>query len=109
MDHTYVDAKNIKSLEDLICNLVSEIATLLTLKATQERALEIGIMKEDQMQRAGNIVGMLDALILFYIQQADSVEELLPPEFSVEAIGEKLKAAHIKKARALTRKPKVKE
>jgi len=106
VDHTYVDAKNIKSLEDLMLNLVSEIATLKTLEATQLRALEIGIMKEDQMQLSSNMIDHLHKLIRLYFYQAESVASLLPSEFSVEEISKKLREAHLRKARQLTRKKK---
>ena len=106
MDHTYVDAKNLKSLEDLICNLISEIATLRTLRATQVRAVEIGIMKEDQMTNANTIVWHLDSLIKLYFQQVESVAEVLPPQFSVKEVTNRLIQAHIRKAKAISRKPK---
>ena len=106
MDHTYVDAKNLKNLEDLMGNLVSEIATLRTLRATQVRAVKIGIMKEDQMEMANTIVWHIDALIKHYFQQADSISEILPKEFSIEEVTKRLIIAHLKKAKSLSRKIK---
>lgn len=104
MDHTYVDAKNLKTLEELMINLVSEIATLRTLRATQVRAVEKGLLNEDQTEMANTIAWYIDDLIKRYAKQADSISEFLPPEFSVDEISERLYAAHLKKARALARK-----
>jgi hypothetical protein len=65
-------------------------------------------MKEDQMETATTIVWYLDALIRLYAQQTDSISEVLPDEFSVKKVTDRLIAAHLKKAKALIRKHKEK-
>lgn len=109
MDHTYVDLKNLKSLEELIVYLASNRITLQTLHSIQMRALTIGIMTEDQCQRAGLIIQDLENMDKLYLDQMYSVFELLPEDFKKEAVIQRLQEAHLRKARALTRKPKVKK
>lgn len=109
MDHTFVDEKNLKSLEDLAIYLTTEMLTLMTLQNTQVRALEIGIMQEDQAERANTIVWDLRRLLKLYKDQLESVLELLPDDFNHEAIIERLKQRELTKARSMTRKPRVKK
>lgn len=107
MDHTYVDAKSLKSLEDLAVLLASALLSLQTLHNAQVRAIEIGIMKEDMNERANTIAWDLRRLLQLYQTQLESVLELLPDDFNAISTIEKLKLAEIKKARAMTRKLKV--
>lgn len=107
MDHTYVDEKSLKSLEDLSVFLTSGMMSLMTLQNLQVRAIEIGIMKEDMNERSNTIIWDLRRLIKNYQIQLEEVLELLPPDFNAEATIDKLKSAELKKARAMTRKPRV--
>jgi hypothetical protein len=106
MDHTLVDEKSLKSLEDLAVYLTSGMLSLKTLQNLQVRSIEIGIMPEDMMERANTIIWDLRRLINNYTNQLNATFELLPEDFNSIATIQKLKEAEIKKARALTRKPK---
>jgi len=108
MDHTFVDEKNLKTLEDYAVFLTSGMLTLMTLQNLQVRALEIGIMKEDHAERANTIIWDLRRLMKQYQTQTEQVLEMLPDDFNHEAIIEKLKQGELKKARSMTRKPKEK-
>lgn len=106
MDHTLVEPKNLKSLEDLSVFLTAGMLSLMTLQNIQVRAIEIGIMKEDQNERANTIVWDIRRLINLYQTQLDSILELLPPEFNCVATIEKLRKAEITKAKAMLKKSK---
>lgn len=84
MHHTYVDVKNLKSLEDLAIHLTSAIYSLMTLNNFQIRSIETGIMKEDMNERANTIVWDLRRLMKHYQNQLDTTLELLPPEFDAK-------------------------
>ncbi len=104
MDHTYVDAKSLKSLEDLALFLTSGLLTLITLQNIQVQAIELGIMKEDQMERANTMIWDLRRLMKLYQDQTESVLELLPDDYKVEPIIEKLKAIEFKKLKPKKKK-----
>ena len=107
MHHAYVDEKSLKSLEDYSVFLASGLLSLMTLQNLQVRAIEIGIMKEDQAERANTIVWDLRRLINLYKDQTESILEMLPDDFNHEAVIEKLKQGELKRARSMTRKPRV--
>lgn len=109
MENTFIDEKNLKTLEDYAVFLTSEMLTLMTLQNIQIRALEIGIMQEDQAERANTIIWDLRRLIKLYKDQVESVLELIPDNFDHLAIIEKLKQGELKKARSMTRKVKKNE
>jgi hypothetical protein len=109
MDHTFVDEKSLKNLEDYAVFLSSALLSLITLQNLQVRAIEIGIMKEDQAERANTIIWDLRRLMKLYSIQTESILELLPDDFNAIAIIEKLKAKELTKARSMTRKPKEKK
>ena len=81
----------------------------MTLYNNQVRAIEIGIMPEDLNQKSNVIIDHLRRMMAMYYAHLESVLQLLPPDFNGEANLKKLKEAHLKNARALTRKVKVKE
>jgi hypothetical protein len=109
MDHTFVDEKSLKTLEDYAVFLGSAMLSLLTLQNIQVRALEIGIMKEDQNERANTMIWEIRRLISLFQKQTDSIMEMLPDDFDAVKVIEKLKEKELTKARAMTRKPKVKK
>ncbi len=106
MDHTYVDEKSLKTLEDYALFLTSGILTLNTLHNLQVRAISLGIMSEEQMERSNSIIWELRRLMQQYQAQTVSVLDLLPEDFNAETILTKLKAKEIVRAKALTRKKK---
>lgn len=108
MDHTFVDAKSLKTLEDLIFHLGESKASLTTLYNYQKRAIEIGIMKEDMNERANTILWDIERLIKLYENQMVSVFELLPSTFNPEEVMKKLIAIHNKKAKSLIKEAKQK-
>lgn len=106
MDHTYVDEKSLKSLEDYAIFLTSGMLSLMTLQNIQVRAIEIGIMPEDLNERANTMVWDVRRQIQMYQQQLNAVLELLPEDFNAVPIIEKLKKKELTKARSLIRNPK---
>lgn len=109
MDHTLADEKSLKSLEDLAIYLTTGMLSLMTLQNIQVKALEIGIMKEDQAERANTIIWDIRRLLKLFTDQTESVLELLPDDFNHAAIIEKLKQRELTKARSMTRKPRIKK
>lgn len=84
MDHTIVDVKSLKNLEDLKDCLLKSIGSLVTLHEFQVRAVEIGIMKEDMNERANTIAWDLRRLIKLYREQLYNVLELLPDSVEID-------------------------
>jgi len=109
MNYTFVDEKNLNTLEDLAVLLTSGILSLNTLHNQQVRSVEIGIMPEDLMERANTIAWDLRRLMNIYHEHLNSVLDLLPEDFTPVTTIEKMKEAELKKARAMTRKIKVKK
>lgn len=107
MDHTFVDEKSLKSLEDYAVFLTSNMISLMTLQNIEVRAIEIGIMKEDQAERSNTMVWDLRRLMKLYQNQLESVLELLPDDFNAMPIIHRLKEKERDKACAMIRKPKV--
>lgn len=109
MDHTLVDEKSLKNLEDLAIYLTTGMLSLMTLQNIQVKSLEIGILKEDQAERANTIIWDILRLLKLYKDQTESVLELLPDDFNHGVIIEKLKQRELTKARSMIRKPRVKK
>lgn len=106
MDLTYVDAKNLKSLEHYAVALVMGILTLNTLETYHIRAEDLGILEEDMSCRANTIIWDLRRNMKLYHDQLKSVLELLPEDFTPDSIIESLKQQELTKARQMTRKSK---
>jgi hypothetical protein len=108
MDHTFVDEKSLKSLEDLAVMLTSAMVSLMTLHNIQVKAIEIGIMPEDLAERANIIAYDIRRLMNLHRAQTEAVLDLLPDDFNHEVIIEKLKAGEMKKVRSMARKARAK-
>ncbi len=85
MDHTYLDAKVLNTLEDYEVLLVTAMMNLTTLQNLQVRAIEIGIMKEDMVERANTIIWDLRRLLTLYQNQSEATLELVGGSINVEA------------------------
>ena len=109
MDHTFVDEKSLKTLEDLAVCLTSGMMSLMTLQNLQVRSIKIGLMPEDMNEKATLIIWDLRRAIKNYQSQLEACLELLPDDFNATMAIEAMKAKELVKARAMTRKAKVKE
>lgn len=109
MEVTFVDVKTMKTLEDYAISLVSGMLSIKTLEAFHTKAIEIGILPEDLNCRGNTIVWDMRRMLKLYQNQLGSVLEILPDDFNIEKIIEILKQQHITKARAITRKQRVKK
>ena len=108
METKYVDAKKMKTLEDYLIALVTGLISLRTLESFHVQAVDMGILKEDQMCRANTIVWDMKRMQKLYSDQAATILELLPDEFDVDTAIETIREVELKKARALARASKVK-
>lgn len=106
MEHTFVDEKSLKSLEDYAVIACSAVLTLTTLQNFQVRAIEIGIMPEDMNERANTMIWDLRRLIKQYQDQANSALEIIGDGFDHGAVIDRLKKKELVRARAMTRTPK---
>ncbi len=109
MDHTLVDVKSLKNLEQLVVHLAEAKASLTTLYNFQVRSLEIGIMKEDMNERSNSILWDITRIIKRYEEQMSAVFELLPSDFDSKEVINTLIEKHNKKARQLIKKYKDKK
>lgn len=106
MDHTYLDVKSLKTLEDYAVLLVSGIMTLTTLQNLQVRAIELGIMKEDMNERANTIIWDLRRLMKLYQNQSEATLELVGGSINVQAIVDGFKKDRALKRKRSAKKPK---
>ena len=109
MDHTFVDEKSLKTLEDYAVFLTTGMLSLMTLQNFQVRAIKIGILPEDMMERANVIIWDIRRQIQSYQAQLESVLEMLPDNFSAVPLIEKLKAKESSLMRSMTKKLMVKK
>lgn len=100
MDHTPVDVKSLKSLEELAVHLSTALYSLMTLHNYQVRAIEIGIMKEDMNERSNTIAWDLRRLMKHYKEQLDETMQLLPVDFNPNETIKNLMKPKVKKTRA---------
>lgn len=106
MDHTFVDGKSLKSLEELVVFLGGTRLSIKTLIILQIRSIKAGIMPEDMNERACHILGALQEVLRLVEQQIDANLDLLPDDFKAEPVIEKLKKKELTRARSMLRKPK---
>jgi len=109
MDHTYVDAKNLKTLEQYAVALISAFMSLKTLESFEAKAVDLGILTEDLSCRANTIVWDLRRLMAIYLAQAETTLQLInPEEMDVQKIINDLQKSALTKARQITRKKREK-
>lgn len=106
MDHTYVEEKGIRTLEDYAVFLTSGLLSLMTLHNIQLRAVKIGILKEDMNERANTIIWDCRRQMALYKKQLEEVLDLLPADFNGTTILEHLKQMELKRAKMISRKKK---
>jgi hypothetical protein len=109
MDHTFVDETSLKSLEDYAVFLTSAMLSLMTLHNIQVHAIKIGILKEDMNERANTILWDVKRQLKLYQDQLQATLELLPDDFTPEAVLDRLKLKELAKAKAMTKKPRLKK
>lgn len=109
MDHTFVDEKSLKSLEDYAVFLTGAMLSLVTLQNMQVHAIKIGIMKEDMNERANTIIWDTRRQIQLYKNQLETTLELLPDDFNGVSILDAMKNRELTNARTMIKKSKVKK
>jgi len=109
VDHTYVDAKNLKNLEQYAIALSCGIFSLKTLESFEIRVIDIGILTEDLECRSNTLLWDIRRLIKIYSDQLEGTLELVPDDFNTDTILEILKKQTLTKARSITRKRRVKK
>ena len=103
-----VEAKHMKSLEDYLIALVAGLISIKTLESFHAKAILLGILKEDQDCRANTAIWDCKRLQKIYMEQADSVLELLPDDISFDTIVSHLAKNEMHPSKILTKKSRVK-
>lgn len=106
MDHTLIDDRSLKTLEDYAVLLAGAMITLRTLHNFEVKAVNIGIMPEDMIEKANTIAWDLRRLIKQYEIQTASALELIGDGFDYETVIARLREKEMVRARAMTKKPK---
>lgn len=106
MDLSLVDAKQMKTLESYGVALITGMISLQTLASYHVRAVEIGILKEDHIERCNTILWDIKRLLAQYKTQTEAVLELLPDAFSIETVVEALKKNQVTQAKKMIKKSK---
>lgn len=109
MDHTNVDVKSLRTLEELQFYLGTTLVSIRTMVALQAQAISAGIMPEDMNVRAADIIQQLKVCFQKIQEQALENADLLPPDYNPEKIAKKLKKQEVELARAFLKKARVKE
>ncbi len=104
MDHTFVDVKNLKTLEHYAILLTSGLITLTTLQNIQVRAIEAGLLPEDLQERANTIIWDSRRQMKQYQMQLEEVVALLPDDFNAMTALESLRLSELAKARLMKKK-----
>lgn len=108
MDHTYVDEKSLKTLEELAIFLGGSLKSLQTLLILQVQAIKAGIMPEDMNTRASHLIGKIQELMSLYYTQLDSNLELLPQDWKEKPVIQRLKERELVRARSMIKGSKEK-
>lgn len=106
MDHTFVDEKSLKTLDELVVFLGANVISLRTLLILQAKSIKCGIMKEDMNVRSAHIIGCIQDLIRLYEKQMEACFDLLPDDFNSKTVTESLQKQELVRARAMIKKPK---
>jgi len=104
MDLTYVDEKNLKTLEEYAVYLGLAKLSLTSLYNHQVQALEIGSLTEELRTRISTILWDLRRAIKQCEDQLEDTLKLLPDTFNAVTIIEQLKAKELTAARRMLRK-----
>lgn len=100
MEYKLINPKDLNSLEDYFTASMVSIINLEALEKFHVRAVELGILKEDQECLANSIVWDYRRMQKLVRDQCESLLELLPETFSVEEVIQKFaesQAENIKK------------
>lgn len=99
MEFKHFSPEEMESLDQYAIALVLGMISLKSLVGFHQKALDLGILKEDQECRLNTIIWDIGRLNRLYLMQAESVLELLPDKINVDTILEALKAKELPKKR----------
>lgn len=97
MKFEHFSPEEMETLEQYAIALVLGMISLKSLIGFHQKALNLGILKEDQECRLNTIVWDIGRLNRLYMEQADSVFEMLPSEINIDTILKALKAKELPK------------
>ena len=103
-NYSYVNADKMKSLEEYAISLVMGLVSLKTLEGFHIKAIDLGVLKEDQECRLNTIIWDIKRLIKLYQDQLASVLELIPDDFNIDSIMDSLRKQELTRARSIVRK-----
>lgn len=84
MDFVLIAPREMKTLEEYLTMCAMAIINLESLEQYHVRAVELGILKEDQECMANSLVWDLRRLQAMHKEQAESLLDLLPVGFDVQ-------------------------
>jgi len=103
MEYNLVNAKDMQSHEDYLTACLMSMINLEALEKFHIRAVELGLLKEDQECRANTIVWDLRRLKKILHDQSETILELLPEEFSVEESIQRFAQSHVENLKKVTK------
>lgn len=86
MELKLVNAKEMNSLEQYLFAIVTGMLSIKTIAEFHIQAIKLGILKEDQECRVNTIIWDCKRILKILQDQAESIKELLPDEFSIENV-----------------------
>lgn len=99
MTFNHVSPQQMETLEQYAVALVVGLISLQSLVGFHKRALDLGILEEDEQCTLNTIVWDIERLTKLYNIQAASVLERLPDTISVQSILDSLKAKELPRRR----------
>lgn len=99
MEFSQFSPKEMETLEQYATACVLAMISLKSLTGFQKKALDLGILKEDEECRLNTLIWDIGRLNRLYLQQTESVLERLPDSISIESTLKALKAKELPKTR----------
>lgn len=105
MEFSHFAPEEMETLDQYATACVLAMISLKSLIGFQKKALDLGLLKEDEECRLNTIIWDIGRINRLFLDQTESVLERLPETIDIESILKALKAKELPK----TRKKRVKD
>jgi demethoxyubiquinone hydroxylase (CLK1/Coq7/Cat5 family) len=109
MDLTYINSKDLKSLEDYLISLVMALISIKSFNEYHLQAMKVGILDDELHTRAATIIWDFQRISSHYNEQIKSICDLLPSDINLESILKEFQQKELKNARKLIKESKTKK
>lgn len=99
MEFKHFSPEEMETLDQYAIALVLGMVSLKSLTGFHQKALDLGVLKEDEECRLNTIVWDIGRLNRLYLMQAESLLERLPDTLNIDSILTSLKAKELPRKR----------